>query len=182
MRAELRANTAVAADKRLSLIFIETDRVDSAGVHASAAANTLFRVQQNAAALARGKRAGRTNLGAVRFPARLANACYKSSLQSSAGLDMDTAFSDGMVLAVHGGTDEHAGKTPDTLINFVCPDNLSQVIVPFQRAKTGYSVKRHHLRKQASSPIPVGVTRDHSRADAWRLQSYNCILCILNSL
>jgi len=132
MRAKLRACSAMAAYQRPAGIFVKADSAYGTRVFTPSAADTFMSIQQDAPALARYKRIGRANLSAVRLPASLAYICNELSGQTSAGLYMDTTFTDRMVFTVHSRASQHTSKTANAFVYFIRPDNFCQILFPLQ--------------------------------------------------
>jgi len=119
MRTILRAYTAVMTDDRSAFIGVIADRMHHAGAFTAAASDTLRRMQSRAASFSRGKRARRANFDAWRLLARMTNSSDKPAGQAAACLDMDTAFSYGMVFTVYHSANQHTCEAADTLIHFI---------------------------------------------------------------
>jgi len=115
---------------RLALVFVIAYGLHDTGFFTTAAADTLLRVQRHAPSLAESERAGRADLGAVRFPAGVAHRRHEFSRHSAVRPDMDAAFPDGMVLTVDHGADKHTGKAPEAFVHLIRFYYLCQTIFP----------------------------------------------------
>ena len=128
MWAELDTRTAMMADDWFLLIAVKADRMHHAGFHTPSASYATVRIQVDSTAFSWHECTCRTHFCAMGLMTGMADNSDKLAGKTAGSPYMDTTFSYGMIVAIDSGTDQHTGKTTDTLVHLVSFKNLRQII------------------------------------------------------